>query len=187
MKIDVIWASRGWWGKAHVQLAQKLLEEGKGGGPLGNKNLTAWGPGRRGTRTDGKGEKPGSDRGIAPPTPRLVQVAGGVASGAEGAAVALVLSPGLASRGHLDGPSWPPGVGRCLPVLSGPGSTAGRACMLDGGTGLTQGGRWVQLPQFHSSRSLLGLNQRTETQHDQGPSRDPSFSTRPGWDPPAPG
>lgn len=76
-------------------------------GPLGNKNLTTWGPGRRGTRTDGKGEKPGSDRGSAPPTPRLVQVAGGVASGAEGAAVALVF---CLPAWHLEG-IWmgPPG------------------------------------------------------------------------------
>lgn len=91
-------------------LPRSCWKRAKGQGPLGNKNLTAWGPGRRGTRTDGKGEKPGSDRGSPPPTPRLVQVAGGVASGAEGAAVALVFClPAWRLEGSRMGPPDPLG------------------------------------------------------------------------------
>ena len=57
MKIDVIWASRGSWGKAHVQLAQKLLKEGKGVGTPGQQEPHRLGPRTQRDKNGWKGRK----------------------------------------------------------------------------------------------------------------------------------
>ena len=189
MKIDAIWASRGWWGQGTCPTCPEAAGRGQRcGDPWATRTSLPGAQDAEGQERMEREKSLDQTEGVRPPPPGQFKWQGAWPLG-------LRVRPwhwsSVSRPGIYRASGWAlraSGVGRCLPVLSGPGSTVGTgACVPDGGTGPTQGGRRVQLPQFLSSRSLLGLNQRTEIQHDQGPSWDPSFSTGPGWDPPAPG
>lgn len=107
MKVDAIWASHGWWGQGTCPTCPEATGRGqRRGDPWATRTSPP------GTQDAGEQERVEREKsldqteGVRPPS-RLVQVAGGVASGAEGGAVALVCLPPWHLEGIWMGPPGP--------------------------------------------------------------------------------
>lgn len=173
-------------GARHKSSLQAARRGQRHGDPWATRTSPTWSPGLWGTRTDGKGEKPGS-RGESTPHPRLVQVNRAWPLGLEVRLWHLVF---CLPAWRLRASGWALlTLGETLPACPvwawqhrDRGPHAGREAQ-----GWTQGSGWVQLPQVPaSSQSLSGLNQRTEIQQDQG-SLMKSLLLRAWVRPPVPG